>query len=328
MFVLGCWLIESVTCMHRYEFVKERIITPLGMSSTYFKGEDFVKLPNASRPYVYANGEIKEIPFKDIFYVGAAGCINSTVADLAKWAEFQLAGCDLKGKRLIDPATLDQLHRPQTIIKPGEMFAWSFPEVKFESYGLGWFIESYRGAKLVHHGGTIDGYKSAVGFLPDQGVSFSVLSNCNRNQTPTVMMYSICDIVLGLEPIDWNERIFDFLLEQGKKDKEMAERELAKLKIGAEPSSPLASYVGCYTHPAYGTLTIREAEGKLSCTLNKYSCELIPKCYDNFFFTAADMAPALFEAAFTRDFSGEIFSVDIAMGPSMKERFVFKKVNG
>lgn len=327
MFVLGGWLIELVSGQSWHEFVKERILQPLGMHSTYFKSQDFLQLPNASRPYAYADGEIKELPFKDMFYVGAAGCICSTVADLAQWSAFQLTGCDQKGERIISQKMLEQLHNPQTIIKPGEMFAWSFPEVKFDSYGLGWFIESYRGAKLVHHGGTIDGYKSAVGFLPDLGVSFSVLTNCNRNQTPTVMMYSICDYLLGLEPIDWNQRIYDFLQEQAKQANETAEQQLAKLKTGERASSPLAVYQGSYTHPAYGTIILSETEGKLDCQLNAHSYELIPKCYDNFYFTGADVAPFLYEAAFTRDFNGEILSLDIAIEPSMTERFAFKKVN-
>ena len=211
MFTLATVLVETVSGMKWYDFVSERILRPLGMDRTFCIPSQFLgRDDNTAMPYALKDGEICKVPFLDISSsVGCAGCICSTVHDLAIWARLNAGRGSLDGVRIYSEARADDLHMPQMIIKPGEMSPMHFDEVTHTAYGLGWFIESYRGHTLVHHGGTIDGYKSLVGFLPGEDISFAVLSNLNGNQTPAALGYAICDMALDLEPFDWCSKMHD-----------------------------------------------------------------------------------------------------------------------
>jgi hypothetical protein len=49
------------------------------------------------------------------------------------------------------------------------------------SYGLGWLVDSYRRARLLHHGGNTVGFTSDLAFLPDAGVGVVVLTNARAS---------------------------------------------------------------------------------------------------------------------------------------------------
>ena len=188
MFTLATVVVEEISGMPWHTFVEERILKPLGMTRTYCLPAQFRDTAdNIAQPHAYMNGEIISMPYADNSGVGCAGCISSTVHDLAIWARLQAGEGELDGVRYFSKERAQDLHTPQMIIKPGEMSDMAFPEVTHTTYGLGWFIESYRGHTLVHHGGTIDGYKSIVGYLPGEEVSFAVLSNRERNQSPMAL---------------------------------------------------------------------------------------------------------------------------------------------
>ena len=55
---------------------------------------------------------------------------------------------------------------------------FEFGGEKNASYGLGWFLTSYRGRKLVTHGGAIAGFSSEVNRF--DGLSIIVLSNAKQ----------------------------------------------------------------------------------------------------------------------------------------------------
>ena len=44
---------------------------------------------------------------------------------------------------------------PQTVIRLEGISEKVHSESHFMTYGLGWFLQDYRGRKIVHHGGNI-----------------------------------------------------------------------------------------------------------------------------------------------------------------------------
>jgi hypothetical protein len=113
---------------------------------------------------------------------------------------------------------------------------------------LGWIHESYRGHPLVTHNGSIDGFVVHLGFLPETGQGLILLMN--RDFATDALMaiaYSAYDRLLGLEPLDWGQRL-----------QEMPEA-LPHVRETAL-DFPIEEVVGRYEHPAYGPLTVR-AEG-------------------------------------------------------------------
>jgi CubicO group peptidase (beta-lactamase class C family) len=45
------------------------------------------------------------------------------------------------------------------------------------SYGMGWFIEDYRGIKIIWHDGDVLGAKALIAFIPEANVGLVVLTN-------------------------------------------------------------------------------------------------------------------------------------------------------
>ena len=84
-----------------------------------------------------------------------AGSISSCVEDLLAWTRLNL-GDSSSPEGVLSARALATLHAPQMLLdEPLDMPA---PERAFPCYGLGWFVESYRGHTLVHHSGNIDGF--------------------------------------------------------------------------------------------------------------------------------------------------------------------------
>src|SRR5580658_3941341 len=92
----------------------------------------------------------------------------------------------------------------------------TFPEVGTGGYGLGLIISTYRGHKLVEHGGNIDGFSAEFAFLPQDGIGVAVLANLDGTGLPNVVAYSVFDRLLGLPQTPWSQR-FLFQEQQAKK---------------------------------------------------------------------------------------------------------------
>ena len=260
MFALASALVEKISDMPWQDFVKMRIFDPLGMASTYATGDLLAEENDIkARPYILKNDEHVRVPYRYLNNIGCCGSIYSTVEDLLKWADFHLHG----NEDLLPDTYRELMQMPHTAIKPGDFSPTDLsPEVDMQSYGLGWFIESYRGHKLVHHGGTIDGFKSIVGFLPNDDISFSVLSNLNGNQSPMALAYSVADMFLELDAVDWYGKIKAELDKQHEAALLKFDALIA-LRAGRQTECPhLNDYVGEYHHPGYGKITFKVNDGE------------------------------------------------------------------
>jgi len=79
----------------------------------------------------------------------------------------------------------------------------AIPEITPADYGLGWFIDTYRGHRRVHHGGNIDGFSAIVWLMPQDGLGFVALANKNGTGLPELLCRQAADLILGLERLDW-----------------------------------------------------------------------------------------------------------------------------
>jgi CubicO group peptidase (beta-lactamase class C family) len=88
---------------------------------------------------------------------GYAGVLFSSLADLAQWLKAHVNQGRVGNFQLISPENLKQMQLPQTVIPSGG-FDEALTGNTIISYGMGWFIEPYRGFTLVHHGGNAEGH--------------------------------------------------------------------------------------------------------------------------------------------------------------------------
>jgi CubicO group peptidase (beta-lactamase class C family) len=324
MFTLATLLVETVSGMSWEKFLKTRIFDKLGMKNTYALGnllDDNTE--KKARPYVLSDGKAQKIPYRYLDNVGCTGSVYSTTEDLLKWAKFHLKG----DENLLKNDYMDQLHRPHTVIKPGDFSIVSYtPEVDFESYAMGWFTESYRGHKLVHHGGTIDGFKSIVGFVPRHDIAFSVLTNLNRNQSPTALSYMIADLFLGLEPLDWCSKVlhqYDLLATEEKAKYAKFQKLAVENKRDCDN---LSDYEGMFSSPAFGDISFKVNNGALELGLIGKAFNLA--CIgENEFIPVSDTLPEFADLyrpiSFVRGSSGKVTSAFLVMDDKNTKPFEF-----
>ena len=312
MFLTAGYLAAHIADMPWEDHVRKAVFTPLGMSSSNFSVTESQKTADYSLPYSVVKEEIKEIPFRNIDLVGPAGSINSNVEDMAKYVMMHMD----HGKGVLSAKNANQMQAPQMSISgPG-----NDKELGAQSYGMGFFVTSYRGHYLVHHGGNIDGFSALVTFMPQDNIGMVILTNQNGSVVPTVVSYNVYDRLLGLDQIDWTKR----LKEQQEKAK--ASTEDAKKKgytpkrEGTHASHELAEYAGEYENPGYGVVKIGMENGGLNFTFNRLGGALNHFHYDVFEVAEGEQNPfSKMKVQFHTSLQGDLDSLAMPLESTVKE---------
>lgn len=319
MYATSGYIIELVTGMTWEEFVKSRILEPLGMNSTNFSVDASKKSTDYSQPYAQKGDEITKINFRKIDSMGPAGCINSNLTDMLKWLSLHLNKGKVNGTQIISEKIISELHSPQI---PCQLFPLKLDELQFSSYGLGWFIESYRGRKHVNHGGNIDGFSSYTSFLPDENIGIVILTNLSNAFCTMPIAYYIYDKLLGYDCTAFNKKLQNEVEKMLKSMKNTDEAARNSKKESLPPSHSLEEYAGIYENPGYGSVKIQIKDNSLKLTYNNIEYTLNHKCYD--IFTMKVMDYYVISIIFNYDNDGNIKSVSIPFEPNIKE-ILFKK---
>src|SRR5262245_37446718 len=133
----------------KYEtYVQRRVLDVLGMKSSSFTPTEDVKKKRAEAVMWTYHG--REFP-APTFELGTppAGCMYSTVLDLAKFQSCLFAGGKSGGKHVLNPDTIAEMFRPHFVKTDGQ-----------RGFGLGFVIGDFEGTKRVGHGGAIYGFST------------------------------------------------------------------------------------------------------------------------------------------------------------------------
>ncbi len=263
MYVAAGEVASHVTGKRWDDVIRDRIFAPLGMTSSLTSIVPLEGLPNVATPHAEIDDKVHAIPYRNIDNVGAAGSINSHVVDMSKWLRLQLGNGKFDGEQLISTGTAAELHTPQTIIRREGLWGLVHPESHFLSYGLGWFLADYKGRKLVHHGGNIDGMSALVAMLPEEKTGLVILTNMDGSLLTYALMYRLFDGYLGAEPKDWSG---DFLkiVEGLEAQAEAAQKKHEEQRVkGTEPSLALSKYAGVYADSMYGSVLVNAEDDGL-----------------------------------------------------------------
>ena len=219
------------------DYLGERLFSPLEMNATRTTTmTDIVQ--NRANGYVWRNGKLANAEI--YFALRPSGAFLSTVLDLAKW------DAALYTDKIVKQSTLSQMWMP----------------VKLNSgathpYGFGWELSSVAGHKLVHHGGSLPGFRAQFSRFVDDKLSIVVLTN-GDNADPNLIALGIGALYIpGLIP----------------------ERTVAKID-----SKILDTYTGQYQHPSVVFTVSREGDKLLlQQGSNPDRRVLLPESASNFF---------------------------------------------
>ena len=175
-YVAGHVLFPSMELGAAYDrAIAAEVFGPLGMTSTTF---DFARALSAN----HASAHSLDIDGKpalaamgvnySIVPVRPAGGAWSSVTDLTKYVQMELAkGLLPGGTRYASEAVLKARQEPKVWIG------------KDDWYGMGLMVDQTYGTPVVHHGGSMIGYKSDMMWLPEHGVGAVVLTNADSGFT-------------------------------------------------------------------------------------------------------------------------------------------------
>ncbi|MCK4823678.1 serine hydrolase, partial [bacterium] len=305
------------------EFIQTRIFDQLDMKYSNLSTEVTQKSRNFATPYLYRDGQLKDIPFfeadgeKDA--VGPAGNIISCVRDMAKWLQLQTNGGKLGEQQFISEANLEQMHTPHIFVDDPQ--ARNRFGYEFTSYGLGWGMRSHKGEVLVQHGGALDGFASYASLMPRHNLGIVVLSNGDAyyNPIPNLVTNTIYDRLLELEQTDWNELVKPFYDELVEAEKQSKEKSSSERKTEAPTSHPIESYLGNYEHPGYGKVTIEQVDDQLQMIINDKLTLPLEHYHYGIFEAYFEKIDFLVKLSFSSDLKGNISQVAIQMEPMVKD---------
>ncbi|MDW8026665.1 MAG: serine hydrolase [Armatimonadota bacterium] len=184
-------IIEVASGKSYEEFVKERVLKPLGMSRTTFRQEEVASDPDWATPYVI-DREGKRIPSKFPFGISADGGLISTVVDLCNYLRLYIDRGKWNGEQLVSPESLEQMETPKIPL--------ASPLFGNEGYGFGWSIyPDFFGHKLVAHSGSVLVHTAFAGYIPDAKIGVAVLANASGHPLSQIGMTAIA-MMLGKEP--------------------------------------------------------------------------------------------------------------------------------
>src|SRR5918993_740811 len=128
MFLAAGQIIPSVTGKTWDDFMRERIFTPLGMTSTSTSIKAFTGSTNVATPHSKIDDKVRVVPWRNIDNIAPAGSINSNVQDMAQWVRLQLGDGVYQDKRLLSAASIKEMQTPQTIVRLEGPRASLYPE--------------------------------------------------------------------------------------------------------------------------------------------------------------------------------------------------------
>ncbi len=159
------------------DYVRERILGPLGMRSTSFDPLPAALQPDRATGYG-ARSFSDELEIADpCLELWSEGGLWSCVGDLARWLAFQMGGAEGTDQEVLSPTTRTEMHRPRYLSNQMWTAAW----------GLGWSAARADKVIWVGHGGGIYGFTSHVCFDPKEKVGAVVLMNGIGNASKLAM---------------------------------------------------------------------------------------------------------------------------------------------
>jgi CubicO group peptidase (beta-lactamase class C family) len=159
-YVIAGVIIEKITGQPMFNFVRDRILKPLNLTSAL--DTNAKKLPdNDPQGYFrYALGPLRPAPHEGPGWMFAAGELAMTANDLCKW------DISLMHESLMKPSSYLAVET-ETLLKNGVG----------TRYGLGMAVTSVRGHRLLEHSGEVSGFTAENIVLPDDNFAVAVLTN-------------------------------------------------------------------------------------------------------------------------------------------------------
>lgn len=167
-FLLG-GIVEQVSGVSYHDYVRENFFVPLGMDTAGFV--DDYDHPDAVIAKGYHRASNASLIFAYDGVSFACGDVMASPKDMEKWT------VALHGGKVLE----EEWYRLMTT-------PYIEDEASGASYGYGLMIADLSDARMYFHPGSIPGFVSFVGYIPDQDYYIAMMSNYANENTATIAM--------------------------------------------------------------------------------------------------------------------------------------------
>jgi CubicO group peptidase (beta-lactamase class C family) len=261
MFTAAGRIVEKVSGKSWGDFVRERILTPLGMTRTTASVKDLKD--NYSMPHNESGGSLRVLHVGNVDAAAAAAGLNSSVREIAAWLRLQLGRGTFEGKKIFSRERSAEMWSAVTPLGVAPFPAENAPTRLFSAVGMGWFLNDYRGRKMVSHTGGLDGMLSQTAMLPEENLGLVVLTNSEAGAYSPIVN-KILDVFLEAAPKrDWSTERLERIKQNKTREAEEDKKLIAARVPNTKPSLALADYAATYSGEMYGDATVTTENGKL-----------------------------------------------------------------
>jgi len=176
-------IVEKVTGKAWHEAMAERITRPLGLETIAYSVPGEVGAATA-RGYTEEDGRQQPVQLSHASLPHAAGGLDSSVSDMARWAQALHHG------RVVSPALYQEMIQPARLA-----------DGSTEPYGFGLRLQEIRGRRALVHGGSGGGLDTDSAYIPSEDLFVAVFANSDSPATdPGTLVRRLAALALG-EPI-------------------------------------------------------------------------------------------------------------------------------
>lgn len=176
-YVLLAEIVKRATGQSLRRYADEKIFTPLGMRDTHFHDDAGDIVPRRVLGYTSTPGGWRMNHWFTFDKVGDGG-LYSTIEDLAKWDANFYSG-------QVGGAAMQQQVVQRGVLTKGDTI----------SYAFGLTVTSFRGLRVLEHGGALTGFRTGLMRFPDQ--RFTVVVLCNSSSVvPSLSARRVAEVYL------------------------------------------------------------------------------------------------------------------------------------
>lgn len=263
---------------HSYAIaLRDRVLNSIGMPRTTYDlsevvaGNDYAS-PHA--PDLFGEVHPVSLMMDDTWLVPVApsGALWSSAREMVRYVQTELGhGVGPDGGQVVSAENLERTWQPGVALPaapggPPEMAAFA------QHYGLGWVVGAYGGQRTIWHSGGTLGFSSLVTFLPEAELGVVVLTN--GSGTAGQLIYAI--VFRLLELLFDQPATMDALLEANLAAVANGRADLLATIGQADPAA-VTPFLGTYTNPALGDLTLTLRGDTLTFASGPYRSALLPQ---------------------------------------------------
>lgn len=157
------YVIENVSGQNYWDFLRQRIFLPVGMTATTDRNPRNLIPGRACGYELSPDGQYvnRDYDLTDVF---SAGAVVSTIGDLAKW------DAALNTGKILSESSKQQMWSPAKL-----------NDGTLHDYGFAWWVSPIEDHRRIGHTGETSGFNASFERFPDDHLSIIVLSNSGES---------------------------------------------------------------------------------------------------------------------------------------------------